>query len=617
MADKGAGTDDVLSDVIGVSKQELRADVVGVEGVPLSKTEAELLQSKALDAEDTDVFATLYEAQPRQQQIIPPTYNPTQLATLVQQNNTLCQAVSAMEVNVDGTGFVVERRDGEVVDENDSEAREVEAFFDEPFPGWSWVTLRRRVRRDIEETGNGYIEVLRDLSGRITLLRWMDAKLTRLVHYDDPIEVDREIDRAGHRSTVKMRVRERRYAQVVGSTLRYFREFGSSRHLHLDLGRWEGDPEIPAAHTAQGGALQDRYRASEVLHFTALGDVLTPYGVPRWINQVPSVLGSRRAEEFNLEMFANGGVPPVMIFLLGGVMNEQDRRTLTNYLAGKAKLKNRAVLATVTPVTAGMDQKQSVTVQVERFGSEQARDSMFENYDERCAERVRGAFRLPPLFLGKNEDYNFATAKTSYMVAEAQVFQPEREEFDEIINRTIMRELFPGYRVRSLPMQVKDVEGQLRALETAKGVIDSENFVDQLNEVVDLNMIARSPEELNLQAEVDDLRRQIAPGGDDDERGADDDDGDEEDVRKRYFVLKAGDEFLIELAADWAAYMAGERVFDADSVREMIGVVKGLSPPVRKVFNAYVGQRLLPREAVNPDETYDLLELAGESLAEH
>lgn len=46
------------------------------------------------------------------------------------------------------------------------------------------------------------------------------------------------------------------------------------------------------------------------------------------------------------------------------------------------------------------------------------------------------------MFIGKAADYNFATAYTAYMVAEAQVFLPERDEFDNnMINATIVKAL--------------------------------------------------------------------------------------------------------------------------------------------------------------------------------
>ena len=97
-------------------------------------------------------------------------------------------------------------------------------------------------------------------------------------------------------------------------------------------------------------------------------------------------------------------------------------------------------------------------------------------------EHVRIGFRLPPLFLGKAVDYNFATAQTSYMVAEAQVFLPERTEFDETMNKTIIKELkLKTLKYKSKPITLKDVATQLKALELSKDVATRETFLKEMN----------------------------------------------------------------------------------------------------------------------------------------
>jgi hypothetical protein len=144
-----------------------------------------------------------------------------------------------------------------------------------------------------------------------------------------------------------------------------------------------------------------------------------------------------------------------------------------------------------------LDSPGNVRVTVERFGSERMQDSMFENYDARCEERVRGAFRLPPIFVGKSKDYNFATAFASYTVAEAQVFVPERDEFDEIINNTVMRELDPEglYAYRSLPMTVNDVTTQLEALGMVQSDLSKEGRIEAVNEITGMSLKPSEEEE--------------------------------------------------------------------------------------------------------------------------
>jgi hypothetical protein len=83
-------------------------------------------------------------------------------------------------------------------------------------------------------------------------------------------------------------------------------------------------------------------------------------------------------------------------------------------------------------------------------------------------------------------------------VAEAQVFKPERDEFDEIINITIMLEIDPSgeYKFRSLTMSVHDIETQLKAIVVAKDFMDGEDIITSLNEISTSNFKYTKPPEL-------------------------------------------------------------------------------------------------------------------------
>ena len=99
---------------------------------------------------------------------------------------------------------------------------------------------------------------------------------------------------------------------------------------------------------------------------------------------------------------------------------------------------------------------------------------------------------MPPLFIGATDDYNFASAYASYLVAEAQVFAPERQEFDDMVNRKIMRELDKEgkFEYRSRPINMKDIEKQLAALKIAIDgqTIGRQQLVDQLNSMTSLDL---------------------------------------------------------------------------------------------------------------------------------
>ena len=86
-------------------------------------------------------------------------------------------------------------------------------------------------------------------------------------------------------------------------------------------------------------------------------------------------------------------------------------------------------------------------------------------YEKASRDKIRSSFRLPPLFVGLSEDMTFATAKTAYQVAETQVFQPEREKFDNTINHAVLSTYAPKYwRFKSGQPQLSDGKEILEAI---------------------------------------------------------------------------------------------------------------------------------------------------------
>lgn len=446
-----------------------------------------LLRSEAALYEDD--FSNFYNTDLNGKTVllVEPPYNLVKLEGLCSQNNALAPCVDAMSTNIDGTGYVIEPIGQGAKDSLQTEIEKVEEFFEQPWPGESFVTMRKKLRQDLERTGNAYLEVIRNLQGDVTFLRHVESKTVRFVKLDDAHPTKVKVKRGGVEQEIDMALRERRFVQKIGNTFIYFKEFGSRKVLNKNTGRWAGidsEPqEVPL------GA-----KAHELLHFGVTKDVTTPYFLPRWINQLPSVIGSRKAEEFNLSYFDSGGVPPVLILVHGGKMAAAAKKSIQNYMAD-SKSKQRAAVIEAHSSSGSLDGSTGqVRVTVERFGSERQSDSMFEKYDENCEKRVRRSFRLPPLFLGQAGDYSFATAYASYTVAEAQVFRPERDEFDEIINLKLLPELTANsadIRFRSLPLTVKDVGQQLEGLKLVadKGFIDKENYLDTLNQVSGLELM--------------------------------------------------------------------------------------------------------------------------------
>jgi PBSX family phage portal protein len=425
--------------------------------------------------------------------VIEPPYNVKQLMGLCQNNNTLQPCIDAIVTNVHGTGWEIEPEEEPDSDaEEDKKIEELTAFFEQPYPGLSWTTMRKQLGQDVEKAGHGYLEVIRNLKGEMVFVRRLDPKLIRLVKLDPPRDVKMQLTRRGTTFEATVGRRFRRFAQLISGKKVFFKEYGCPTKLHKRLGLWEGD----GVHDIDKVEVKDL--ATEIIYFTKMLDSETPYGIPAWVTQTPSVLGSRRAEEQNLAYFDNGGVPPMMVFVSGGQMAQEARDAIQNFMAATPDSKQVVPVIEVWGDTGTDGKAGNVKIDIERFGSERQSDSMFENYDERCETRIRRAWRLPPIFVGGVEEYNFATAFASYTSAEAQVFSPERQEFDEVINSTIMVELgAEGYKYRSKPMTVHDIQHQLKAVELAwgSGEISGDQFLKVLNELTGLNMMEDAPEE--------------------------------------------------------------------------------------------------------------------------
>ena len=418
--------------------------------------------------------------------LLEPPYNLRTLDRLSQENNALGPCIEAMVNNVDGTGFTFDRPGDEAGTaaalETDAKIEALLEFFAEPWPGESFIAIRRELRRELERVGNAYLEVIRNAAGEIVFLRRVDAKMIRLVKLDEAVPVAHEVSRGGRPITVQLKTRERRFAQIInGNQLVFFKAFGASRDLDKNNAEW----------AAPGTFLPADRRATEIIHFSNLPDAHTPYGVPRWIAQLPSVLGSRKAEEFNLDFFDNGGVPPVMILLQGGTMTPETRRAIEQKTSGSAAANNRVMVIEAEPTGGSLDSPGTARITVERFGAERQADSMFELYDSNAELRIRRAFRLPPIFVGQAADYSFATAYTSYTVTEAQVFKPERDEFDKVMTIKLLPALgYPGYKMRSLPLVITDANQQLAGIQVAQltNRVEPEEVVAAVNGAVGLNL---------------------------------------------------------------------------------------------------------------------------------
>lgn len=378
--------------------------------------------------------------------ILEPPYDLDYLARLPEQSNSLNQCVEAMEVNIDGFGFTLEPNgeadpegDGVPIKAAEDERKAIMHFFEFCNPDMPYSQLRRRVRRDLEVLGNGYWEIIRDGKGDIAWIEHIEGHTMRLTRLDEeytPITLIIRDDASNELQPYDYRKRFRRFVQIRDGIKVYFKEFGDPRLIDANTGRVRSEDEVG-----------DFTPATEVIHFK-LYSPCSPYGVPRWIGNLLAVLGSRQAEEVNYEYFENNTIPPLALLVagqLGAGTVERIEDFINDHMRGRQSFNKILVIeANAMGVVAPGSQAPKTSIQFQHLSDAQQKDSLFDNYDRTNREKIRSSFRLPPIFVGLTTDYTRATARESREVAEEQVFGPEREDHDFVINRV----LFPAMGVR-------------------------------------------------------------------------------------------------------------------------------------------------------------------------
>jgi len=129
-----------------------------------AKAERAALESKQLVEEGTFTVEWM-----NKMEILKPPYASEKLFSIVENSSILPQCIDAMVLNTDGfgiqffyTGDIDQEKSKPVV----TERKMLEAFFKKVNEKESFTTVRKSMRKDLETTGNGYIEIIRTMASK-------------------------------------------------------------------------------------------------------------------------------------------------------------------------------------------------------------------------------------------------------------------------------------------------------------------------------------------------------------------------------------------------------------------------------------------------------------------
>lgn len=448
--------------------RKLRAHVVGVEkagaqnGITNNKVQPG--QSEAIPEEP-------FYALGHMGRIILPPFDMLTLSMLIENNSELGQCIEAMETNVDATGhrfvsrlrledsalpmndydkekIAIEPEQQKLLDESKKEKVRLINFFTYATKE-SFISFRRKLRKDIETTGNAYFEVIRNMAGEIQGFTHLPSYQVRLGKLEeDQVETTRKILELQVDGSVKIKdqkviTRFRTFVQsrfinqgrtnssITGHKVVWFKEFGDNRiYSKIDGKRKKNIP------------IKDR--ATEIVHLK-LYSPRSPYGLPRYIGNLLSIFGDRAAEEINWITFKNNNIPSMVFLVSNGQLTEASIKRIESFVESQIQgSDNRSKFLIVEAEKLGDEEGEDggqVKISIESLTKDQHNDAMFQAYSVNNQDKIRRCYRLPPIFVGKAKDYNKSTADSSRRLADEQIFKPERDEFDECMNRYVFPEM--------------------------------------------------------------------------------------------------------------------------------------------------------------------------------
>lgn len=298
------------------------------------------------------------------------------------------------------------------------------------------------VIRDRETYGIAYCEVIRDFKGDVVQLEFIVD--TPSIDMTYPLEPYMDIDYFYMGKTVTRKKKFRKFRQSIAGKTVYFKEFGDPRIMDKRNGTYLEEGEELVEYDNQ---------ANEIIEFR-IGSM--PYGEVRWIGQVLTVDGNRRAEVLNNNYFREGRHTPLMIVVKGGTLSDKSFDKLKSYMAeikGENGQHAFVVLETESSEnTTALQGEKQTDIEIKDLASILQKDELFQEYQENGRKKTQSAFLLPDLYVGYTTDFNRATAQTAMEVTEKQVFQPERASLAWMVNNRLLN----GYQFQYVEVKFND-----------------------------------------------------------------------------------------------------------------------------------------------------------------
>jgi PBSX family phage portal protein len=357
--------------------------------------------------------------------VVLPKYNMDYLARIYEMSAPHYAAVKAKVANIAGLGYdfllthAMQRKLADTTDPQklDRMRKKLDDTKEQLY-GWldgcneedTFSETLIKVWTDYEVTGNGYIEIGRQLDGTIGYV--------------------------GHIPSTTMRIRKQRdgYVQMVGKNARFFRNFGDK----TTPDRIGNDP-VP----------------NEVIHIKKYSPTSQFYGVPDIVAAQQAVVGNEFAARFNLDYFENKAVPRYVIVVKGANFSKTGEQNILEFFETGLKGRNHRTIYVPLPADE-QDRKYSFEMKPVEAGTQ---DSSFVNYRKGNLSDILMAHRVPITKVDTASGLGLAAARDADKNFKEQVCRPEQKMFEKKINK-IITEVTDIFRLKLNELALTDEDTQ-------------------------------------------------------------------------------------------------------------------------------------------------------------
>lgn len=367
----------------------------------------------------------LDEFQQASQEFVPPAFNPNTWAQTLKISTRLARCVRSYARNTVGLGWHIEPIHPVTPETEKKEKKTIEeqteilrSLFMHPNEKMPFSEICYLVKVDEESTGNGYLEVVRNNSGKIVKL------------YHAPATTMRRRVMKGEDGREQIVYG---YLQIRNNRKRYFKEFGDRRVMDAEKGEfYEGAKVLPSGK-----------RATEILHFLIYDPTSSYYGAPRYVSASTAIAGNRQAAIRNVSFFENDAVPRMALLISGGRLAGESVQQIEDFIRGKghgADQAHRVMVIQVEPTKVGFQQQGKAMVELKPLTVGVTEDQSFGAYRKDNDEEVREIFGMHPIFF-TGDNVNKASATVGREITNEQEFEPDRLSKEYTINQTIVADL--------------------------------------------------------------------------------------------------------------------------------------------------------------------------------